>query len=166
VYFTCWWQVYEEVLSSVKVSGFIIHRRSQGGPKGPWPPPKIFGKQSFCALRGVFPNKIVVIRLKSNILDPQNFPPPHIFGLATPLLSYPQNRLFRVFRKLYFLLLRRFISRKRLKFMTIFAQIQITTILTANVKPQQNKRLCISARASNLWQLSFVRLAVALLSEF
>jgi len=56
------------------------HGRSQEGQR--FHAPQIFRRHShFCALRGVFLNKNVVIRPKSNFLAPQ------MFGLALPLAA-------------------------------------------------------------------------------
>ena len=59
-----------------------VHRRSQGGQKGPCPPKFLENIVILCFERR-FSRQNSVICLKSNIL-----PPPQIFGLTTPLHAW------------------------------------------------------------------------------
>jgi len=74
---------------------YLPHRRSQGG-KGPRPLWNFWKIQSFCALRGIFLNKIMLVP------ENQTFCPLQIFGLATPLI-YPDGIaiLWRLFMPLW-----------------------------------------------------------------
>jgi len=75
-----WWAKF----AILSVSAGWSHRHSRGGQRD-HAPPKFFENIVILCFEKRFSKQNSVIRLKSNILSPQNFCPPEISGLATPL---------------------------------------------------------------------------------